>query len=183
VQELKKLNIKDLYMLTGDKKEVALDVSQNIGIENTYYELLPKNKLEIYNTIKNKNNNSTAFVGDGINDAPTLANADLGISMGGIGSDLAIKSSDIIILNDKLTSISEAIKISLKTKKIVYQNIIFIMATKVAFLLLGAGAAIGMAEAIFADVGVALIAIFNSMRILKEDEPQKCCNDEKCTIK
>ena len=168
LKELKKLNILKTYMLTGDKKEQALEVAKNIGIDEVRYELLPQDKLKIYENIKKDTNQTTAFVGDGINDAPTLANADIGFAMGGIGSDLAIKSADVIVLNDNLNSISDAIKIAKKTKVIVYQNIIFIMAVKIGFLFLGAGAVIGMQEAIFADVGVALIAIFNSMRILKE---------------
>ncbi|NCB11910.1 MAG: cadmium-translocating P-type ATPase, partial [Erysipelotrichia bacterium] len=168
LKELKKLNILKTYMLTGDKKEQALEVAKNIGIDEVRYELLPQDKLKIYENIKKDTNQTTAFVGDGINDAPTLANADIGFAMGGIGSDLAIKSADVIVLNDNLNSISDAIKIAKKTKVIVYQNIIFIMAVKIGFLFLGAGAVIGMQEAIFADMGVALIAIFNSMRILKE---------------
>ena len=173
LKELKKLNILKTYMLTGDKKEQALEVAKNIGIDEVRYELLPQDKLKIYENIKKDTNQTTAFVGDGINDAPTLANADIGFAMGGIGSDLAIKSADVIVLNDNLNSISDAIKIAKKTKVIVYQNIIFIMAVKIGFLFLGAGAVIGMQEAIFADVGVALIAIFNSMRILKKIKQKK----------
>ena len=168
ISELKKLNINKTYMLTGDKKEVALNVATVLGIDEVKYELLPQEKLTYFEKIKKQTNQPTAFVGDGINDAPTLANADLGIAMGGIGSDLAVKSADIILLNDNIQSIVDAIKISKKTKTIVYQNIAFIMIVKIGFLFLGAGAIIGMKEAIFADVGVALIAIFNSMRILKE---------------
>ncbi|GAB1465823.1 hypothetical protein MASR2M54_13230 [Aliarcobacter cryaerophilus] len=130
-------------MLTGDKKEQALEVAKNIGIDEVRYELLPQDKLKIYENIKKDTNQTTAFVGDGINDAPTLANADIGFAMGGIGSDLAIKSADVIVLNDNLNSISDAIKIAKKTKVIVYQNIIFIMAVKIGFLFLGAGAVIG----------------------------------------
>ncbi|QKF72995.1 heavy metal translocating P-type ATPase [Aliarcobacter faecis] len=168
INELKKLNIFKTYMLTGDKKEVALQVAKDIGIDEVKYELLPQDKLKIYEEIKYKTGKVTAFVGDGINDAPTLANSDIGFAMGGIGSDLAIKSADVIVLNDNLNAISDAIKIAKKTKVIVYQNIIFIMAIKVIFLVLGADALIGMKEAIFADMGVALLAIFNSMRILRE---------------
>ena len=166
ISELKKLNINKTYMLTGDKKEVALNVATVLGIDEVKYELLPQEKLTYFEKIKKQTNQPTAFVGDGINDAPTLANADLGIAMGGIGSDLAVKSADIILLNDNIQSIVDAIKISKKTKTIVYQNIVFIMIVKIGFLVLGAGAIIGMKEAIFADVGVALLAIFNSMRIL-----------------
>lgn len=167
ISELKKLNINKTYMLTGDKKEVALNVATALGIDEVKYELLPQEKLTYFEKIKKQTNQPTAFVGDGINDAPTLANADLGIAMGGIGSDLAVKSADIILLNDNIQSIVDAIKISKKTKTIVYQNIVFIMIVKIGFLVLGAGAIIGMKEAIFADVGVALLAIFNSMRILR----------------
>lgn len=166
ISELKKLNINKTYMLTGDKKEVALNVATALGIDEVKYELLPQEKLTYFEKIKKQTNQPTAFVGDGINDAPTLANADLGIAMGGIGSDLAVKSADIILLNDNIQSIVDAIKIAKKTKTIVYQNIVFIMIVKIGFLVLGAGAIIGMKEAIFADVGVALLAFFNSMRIL-----------------
>ncbi len=168
IKELKKLNIFKTYMLTGDKKEQAIEVSKGIGIENIKYELLPQDKLKIYEEIKKESGKTTAFVGDGINDAPTLAASDIGFAMGGVGSDLAIKSADVIVLNDNLNAISDAIKIAKKTKAIVYQNIVFIMAIKIGFLFLGASALIGMKEAIFADMGVALIAIFNSMRILKD---------------
>jgi Cd2+/Zn2+-exporting ATPase len=147
ISELKKLNINKTYMLTGDKKEVALNVATVLGIDEVKYELLPQEKLTYFEKIKKQTNQPTAFVGDGINDAPTLANADLGIAMGGIGSDLAVKSADIILLNDNIQSIVD-------------------MIVKIGFLVLGAGAIIGMKEAIFADVGVALLAIFNSMRIL-----------------
>ncbi|MFY9069513.1 heavy metal translocating P-type ATPase [Aliarcobacter butzleri] len=182
INELKKLNISKTYMLTGDKKEVALKVANDLQIDEVKYELLPQDKLKSYEEIKNKTGKITAFVGDGINDAPTLANSDVGFAMGKVGSDLAIKSADIVVLNDNLNSISDAIKIAKKTKTIVYQNIIFIMFIKVIFLVLGAEAIIGMKEAIFADMGVALIAIFNSMRILKtiEEKPKK---DSFCSYK
>ena len=180
ISELKKLNINKTYMLTGDKKEVALNVATVLGIDEVKYELLPQEKLTYFEKIKKQTNQPTAFVGDGINDAPTLANADLGIAMGGIGSDLAVKSADIILLNDNIQSIVDAIKIAKKTKTIVYQNIVFIMIVKIGFLVLGAGAIIGMKEAIFADVGVALLAIFNSMRILGtiKDHPKEYKNEK-----
>lgn len=116
ISELKKLNINKTYMLTGDKKEVALNVATALGIDEVKYELLPQEKLTYFEKIKKQTNQPTAFVGDGINDAPTLANADLGIAMGGIGSDLAVKSADIILLNDNIQSIVDAIKISKKNQ-------------------------------------------------------------------
>jgi Cd2+/Zn2+-exporting ATPase len=185
ISELKKLNIQKTYMLTGDKKEVALDVADTLGIDEVKYELLPQDKLDNFKFIKQTTNKATAFVGDGINDAPTLATADVGIAMGRVGSDLAVKSADVVILNDNLKSIGDAIKIAKNTKTIVYQNIIFIMTIKVVFLAMGAGAMIGMTEAIFADVGVALLAILNSMRVLKtiKDEPKKSlCEDDSCSV-
>ena len=186
INSLKKLDISRTYMLTGDKKDVALKVANSLGIDEVKYELLPQDKLTYFKEIKQKSGKITAFVGDGINDAPTLANSDLGIAMGGIGSDLAVKSADVVILNDSLSSISDAIKIAKKTKIIVYQNIIFIMSIKVSFLILGAGAIIGMQEAIFADVGVAILAILNSMRLLKgiKDKPKEStCESNSCTQK
>ncbi|QKF82731.1 heavy metal translocating P-type ATPase [Halarcobacter ebronensis] len=179
IEELKRVQIKKTYMLTGDKKEVALKVANNLGIDEVRYELLPQDKLSSFKEIKEKTGKITAFVGDGINDAPTLASSDIGFAMGGIGSDLAVKSADVVVLNDKLDSILDAIKISKKTKVIVYQNIVFIMIIKVGFLILGAGAIIGMAEAIFADIGVALLAILNSMRILKESKNKDTRREEK----
>ena len=173
INSLKKLDVSKTYMLTGDKKDVALEVANTLGIDEVKYELLPQDKLTNFKEIKEKTHRITAFVGDGINDAPTLANSDIGIAMGGVGSDLAVKSADVVILNDSLSSISDAIKIAKKTKVIVYQNIIFIMSIKVSFLILGAGAMIGMQEAIFADVGVAILAILNSMRILKSVKNKK----------
>ena len=167
INELKNLGIYKTFMLTGDKKEVALDVGKTLGIDEIKYELLPHEKLSNFEQIKKETNMVTAFVGDGINDAPTLANADISFAMGGMGSDLAVKSADIILLNDNIQSIVDAIKIAKKTKTIVYQNIVFIMLVKVGFLIFGADGLISMKEAIFADVGVALLAIFNSMRILK----------------
>ncbi|AXX92880.1 cadmium-translocating P-type ATPase [Malaciobacter molluscorum LMG 25693] len=188
ISELKHLDIKRTYMLTGDKKEVALKVANDLGIDEVKYELLPQDKLSNFEQIKKQTNRVTAFVGDGINDAPTLANSDVGFAMGGVGSDLAVKSADVVILNDNISCITDALKIAKKTKRIVYENIIFIMLIKVGFLLLGAFALIGMKEAIFADVGVALLAIFNSMRILKtiknkpneQEEHKSCCSGTSC---
>lgn len=185
ISELKSLGIEKTYMLTGDKKDVALNVSNALGIDEVKYELLPQDKLSNFEKIKKQTKKATAFVGDGINDAPTLANSDVGIAMGGVGSDIAVKSADIVILNDNIRSISDAIKIAKNTKKIVYQNIVFIMLIKVVFLVMGAGAMIGMKEAIFADVGVALLAILNSMRVLntiKDEAKVSKCSDKACEV-
>lgn len=126
ISELKKLNINKTYMLTGDKKEVALNVATALGIDEVKYELLPQEKLTYFEKIKKQTNQPTAFVGDGINDAPTLANADLGIAMGGIGSDLAVKSADIILLNDNIQSIVDAIKLLKKLKQL-FIKILFLL--------------------------------------------------------
>ena len=133
-------------------------------------ELLPQDKIQkLEAIIKTKNNKgNTVFVGDGINDAPVLTRADIGIAMGGIGSDAAIEAADIVIMNDDPEKILTAIKISKFTKKIVFQNIGFAFVVKIIVLILGAGGLATMWEAVFADVGVALIAIFNAMRIIRK---------------
>ena len=167
IDELKNLGVEKTYILSGDKKEIALSVAKELNIDEVRYELLPHEKLESYKDIKNSSKTTTAFVGDGINDAPTLALCDIGFAMGDAGSSIAIKNADIVVLNDNLSSISKAIKIAKKTKQIVYQNIIFIIFIKILFLILGVEAIIGMKEAIFADVGVALLSILNTLRILR----------------
>ena len=164
---MKNLGVEKTYILSGDKKEIALSVAKELNIDEVRYELLPHEKLESYKDIKNSSKTITAFVGDGINDAPTLALCDIGFAMGDAGSSIAIKNADIVVLNDNLSSISKAIKIAKKTKQIVYQNIIFIIFIKILFLILGVEAIIGMKEAIFADVGVALLSILNTLRILR----------------
>lgn len=171
LQALKEQNIKHTVMLSGDKVPVANHVATLLGIDETKAELLPQDKLKHLENLKK--DNITAFVGDGMNDAPSLMAADVGIAMGGVGSDLAVKSADIVIMNDDLANLALAKRIAKKTKTIVYQNISFALLTKVLFLLLGAGAVISMKEAIFADVGVALLAILNAMRILKEEKSQE----------
>lgn len=167
IEELRNLGLEKTYILSGDKKEIAISVAKELNIDEARYELLPHEKLEHYKDIKNSSKTTTAFVGDGINDAPTLALCDIGFAMGDAGSSIAIKNADIVVLNDNLNSIAKAIKIAKKTKKIVYQNIIFIIFIKVLFLILGVEAIIGMKEAIFSDVGVALLSILNTLRILR----------------
>lgn len=168
IKNLKELGIKKVIMLTGDKKEIAIDVSNKLNIDECFYELLPNEKVEFVSKfMKEKNVDKTLiFVGDGINDAPVLAMSDIGISMGGIGSDAAIEASDVVLMNDKLSKISDAISISKKTMKIVKQNIIFSIGIKLLFLLLSIMGKTTMWFAVFADVGVSFIAILNALRIL-----------------
>ena len=170
IKELQNLGIKDIVMLTGDNKKVGDFIGEKLGIRKVFSELLPQDKIQkLEAIIKAKNNKGNiVFVGDGINDAPVLTRADIGIAMGGIGSDAAIEAADIVIMNDEPEKILTAIKISKFTKKIVFQNIIFAFAVKIIVLVLGAGGLATMWEAVFADVGVALIAIFNAMRIVRK---------------
>ena len=147
---------------------IALSVSEKLGIDECHYELLPQDKFDLLNSELNKYNGNVAFVGDGINDAPSLALAKVGISMGSIGSASAIEASDIVIMNDNLDSIIKLIKISKKTNKIIKQNLIFAIGTKVLVLLLSAFGIATMWEAVFADTGVTLLTILNTTRILKK---------------
>ncbi len=169
IKELKKVGIKRIVMLTGDSFNVAEKVAKQLGVDEFYSDLLPENKVErledILNTQTGKN--KVAFVGDGINDAPVLARADVGVSMGGIGSDVAIEASDIVLMTDEPSKLVDSILISRKTKIVVWQNIMFAMSFKIFVLILGALGYATMWEAVFADVGVALLAIFNAMRVMK----------------
>ena len=170
LSELKNLGIAKTVMLTGDKKEVGESIGFELGLDEIKTELLPADKVEeVERLIKSKNNDKekVAFVGDGINDAPVLKRCDIGISMGGLGSDAAIEASDIVLMNDDPSSIAKAIKISRKTLKIVKQNITFALAVKVIVLILGAFGIANMWEAVFADVGVSFIAILNALRCIK----------------
>ncbi|EKF48595.1 heavy metal-translocating P-type ATPase [Thermosipho africanus H17ap60334] len=165
-KNLKKLGIRKTVMLTGDNRKVAEAVAKEIGIDEYYYELLPGDKVKFFE--KFKNGVSTAFVGDGINDAPVLTRADVGIAMGGLGSDAAIEAADVVIMDDDISKLIDSIKISRKTLKITWENISIVFGIKVLFLTLGALGLTDMWGAVFADVGVTLIAIFNSLRILKK---------------
>ena len=168
IQGLKRNNVSKAVMLTGDKKEIAEKVAKQIEIDEVYTDLLPDQKVEkVEELMKQKTEKGKlAFVGDGINDAPVLAISDIGIAMGGLGSDAAIEAADIVIMNDKPSKILEAIKISNKTMRIVKQNTIFAISVKILVLILGACGIATMWEAVFADVGVSFIAILNSLRAL-----------------
>lgn len=169
LEGLKNIGIKKTVMLTGDNKTMGESVGKTVGIDEVKSELLPADKvLEIEKLILNKNGKAKVmFVGDGINDAPVLARADIGIAMGGIGSDAAIEAADVVLMKDNLLSLVDAIKIAKKTNMILWQNIIFALGIKVFVLCLGTLGIANMWEAVFADVGVTLIAILNSMRSLK----------------
>lgn len=169
LEELKyKNHITTTVMLTGDKKEIANHIAKEIGVDKVYSELLPQDKVDKLEMILNKQegNNKVAFVGDGINDAPVLTRADVGIAMGALGSDAAIEASDVVIMDDDISKINDAINLSQRTIRIVKQNIYFAIGIKVFFLILGALGVANMMEAVFADVGVSVIAILNSMRAL-----------------
>lgn len=166
ISELKEQGIKNIEILSGDKQAIVEQLGKELGVQTTMSELLPEQKMERIQTLKQKTNITVAFVGDGINDTPAMALSDIGISMGGIGSDAAIEVADIIIQNDKPSYINKAIKIAKETNKVVIMNIVFAIAVKVIVILLGILGIATLWEAVFADVGVTVLAILNSMRIL-----------------
>ena len=170
VLELKKAGVSQIVMLTGDRKETALAVAKEIGIEKVCYELLPGDKVSKVEELLEKagQKHRTAFVGDGINDAPVLARADIGFAMGSLGSDAAIEAADIVIMDDDIRKIANVKKISKKTMTIVKENIVFALGVKGLVLILGAIGMASMWAAVFAEVGVAVIAILNSMRTLQK---------------
>ena len=166
IEKLKNYGIKT-YMFTGDKKEVALDIGKKLNIDEIKYEMLPTDKFSNFELVSN-NKGITIFVGDGINDAPVLKRADIGISMGGVGSESAIEASDVVLMNDDLSKITLAIDISQYTKKIIKENLIFAIITKIIILLLSIIGLSNMFLAVFADTGVTLITIINTLRIIKK---------------
>ncbi len=169
IADLKKLGIKKTVMLTGDSECAAKEIIDKIHIDEYFADLLPEGKvIRMEEILKTKDkNHKIAFIGDGTNDAPVLALSDVGLAMGETGTDAAIEAADIVLLSDSIAKVTEALKISLKTKKIVYQNIIFALSIKLLFVFLGSFGLAGMWEAVFADVGVSIMAILNSMRTLK----------------
>ncbi len=166
IEKLKKYKIK-IFMFTGDKKEVALDIGSKLKIDEIKYEMLPKDKYESYEEVA-KDNKITMFIGDGVNDAPVLKRADIGISMGNVGSEVAIEASDIVIMNDEIDKIPLAIDISKYTKYIIKQNLIFAITVKLLILFLSLFGYANMWLAVFADTGVTLLTILNTLRIIKK---------------
>ena len=169
IKGMKENGVKEIVMLTGDNEAIGKNIAEKLGIDKVFTELLPNEKVEkleqIYKTKSEKG--KIAFVGDGINDAPVLARADLGIAMGGAGSDAAIEAADVVIMNDEPSKIVTAIKIAKKTKEIVWQNITIAFAVKIVVMALGLFGDATMWEAVFADVGVALLAVLNATRVLR----------------
>lgn len=170
IHDMKQVGVRHTVMLTGDRKEAAETVAQTLGIDEVHAELLPGGKVEQVEALlkAEKEKGRLAFVGDGINDAPVLTRADIGIAMGSMGSDAAIEAADIVLMDDDVTKIASVVKIARKTLRIVKQNIVFALAIKALVLILGALGMANMWEAVFADVGVSVIAILNSMRTLNE---------------
>jgi Zn2+/Cd2+-exporting ATPase len=174
IQDLKLLGIAETVMLTGDNQKVAEDVAWQLDLSSYLAELLPEGKVDAIEQIMADpdRNAKVAFVGDGINDAPVIARADVGIAMGGLGSDAAIETADVVIMNDSPTKVGEAIRVARKTRRIVWQNVALAMSIKGAFIILGAFGVASMWEAVFADVGVALMAIANATRVLSAETPR-----------
>ena len=170
IRDMKQVGVRHTVMLTGDRREAAETVAQTLGIDEVHAELLPGGKVEQVEALlkAEKEKERLAFVGDGINDAPVLTRADIGIAMGSMGSDAAIEAADIVLMDDDVTKIASVVKIARKTLRIVKQNIVFALAIKALVLILGALGMANMWEAVFADVGVSVIAILNSMRTLNE---------------
>lgn len=168
IKSLKDSNIKKIVMLTGDIESISKEISNELKLDKYYAELLPQDKVSIVEKlISEKNNGNLLFIGDGINDAPVLSLSDIGVAMGGLGSDAAIEAADIVIMTDEPSKVAEAIKISKKTMRIVRENIIFAISIKIAVLILSLLGIATMWSAVFADVGVSVIAILNAVRILK----------------
>lgn len=169
MRELGEIGVKNTIMLTGDRKQIAEKIARDLKVGKVYSELLPKDKVEKLDEIisHREGKHTVGYVGDGINDAPVLTRANVGIAMGGIGSDAAIEAADLVIMKDDLSKIGKAVKIARKTMGIVHQNIVFALGVKALFLVLGSMGNIELWEAVFADVGVAVLAILNAMRTLK----------------
>ena len=165
--DLKKLGVKKTIMLTGDNTNTARSVAEALSIDEYHAGLLPADKVSYLSGILENEEGYTAFVGDGINDAPVIALADAGIAMGEWGSDAAIETADIVLMTDAPSKLVEAVQVSRKTRRIVVENITLALVIKLAFVGLGIAGIAGMWEAVFADVGVALLAIFNALRVLK----------------
>ena len=169
ISDLRQLGIKKMIMLTGDESFTAEAVASQLKLDAVYSGLLPHQKVEIMEKIKSDAKGRLVFVGDGINDAPVLAMADISVSMGALGSEAAIEASDIVLMTDEPSKLAKAVKIAKMTRSVAIQNIVFAIVVKLLVLLLGTTGLATMWEAEFADVGVTLIAVFNALRIVKSN--------------
>ena len=169
IQKLHGMGVRRNIMLTGDRKDIGEYVASELGLDEVHAELLPADKVDCVETLLQQKSarGVLAFVGDGVNDAPVLSRADVGIAMGGLGSDAAIEAADVVLMDDQPSKLSDAIRIAKKTLRIVRQNIVFALGVKLLVLALGAYGMANMWEAVFADVGVAVIAILNASRMLR----------------
>ena len=175
IERLKHAGVEKTVMLTGDSRRVADQVAGALGVDEVHSELLPADKVaQVEKLLAGKGGkDKLAFVGDGINDAPVLSRADVGVAMGGMGSDAAIEAADVVFMDDKPSKIADAIRISRKTRRIVQQNIVFALGVKLLVLVLGACGVASMWAAVFADVGVSVLAILNAMRALRVETVSK----------
>jgi Cd2+/Zn2+-exporting ATPase len=168
IERLKQFGIDTIVMLSGDREDVARQVSEELGLSNYHAELLPEDKVSVMEKIlAEPHNGKVAFVGDGINDAPVLGQSDVGIAMGAFGSDAAIEVADVVLMTDSPTKVAEAIQLSRRTRKIVWQNIYLALGIKALFIFLGTIGVASMWEAVFGDVGVTILAVLNATRVLK----------------
>ena len=167
LQSLKRVGVKKTVMLTGDNKKTADKVAEIVGLDQVYSELLPLDKVTKVEELLSSAKGKVAFVGDGVNDAPVLARADIGIAMGGIGSDAAIEAADVVLMKDDVSALVDAVNISKKTSKVLWQNIIFALGVKVIVMILSTLGFANMWAAVFADVGVTIIAVINSTRCFR----------------
>jgi Cd2+/Zn2+-exporting ATPase len=169
VRSLKRLGVKKVVMLTGDSQEMAAYIAGKVGVDSFLAELLPEDKVKAIEDMESSDGSkgNIAFVGDGINDAPVIARADVGIAMGGLGSDAAIDTADVVLMTDAPSKLAQAIEIARKTRSIVWQNIFMALGIKGVFVVLGVMGVATIWEAVFADVGVALLAILNATRAMR----------------
>ena len=167
IDRLKALNIENIQILSGDKQSIVTNFAEKLGISKAYGDLLPEGKVNHLEELRQDEANRIAFVGDGMNDAPVLALSHVGIAMGGLGSDAAIETADVVIQTDQPSKVAEAIKVGKLTRRIIWQNVSLAFGVKLLVLILGAGGIATLWEAVFADVGVALLAIMNAVRIQK----------------
>ncbi|HCV81024.1 MAG TPA: heavy metal translocating P-type ATPase, partial [Zunongwangia profunda] len=167
IEQIRKAGISRIIMLSGDKDSITKEVGREMGVDTAMGGLLPEDKLNEVERLQKETGTTVAFIGDGINDAPVLATSDVGMAMGGLGSDVAIETADVIIQTDQPSKIARAIKIGRSTRKIVWQNIVLAFGVKIAVMVLGAFGMATMWEAVFADVGVAFLAILNAIRLQK----------------